>query len=267
VAIYSFTTYFLLVPNHQQPKGCTQNNRGIFSMAEHGDRIVVKLEQPTPQFTPSPQMGSVPPPVSSPPKKRGGCFLKGCVVLLILSVIVVAVAGIGGYFYWGSFKSKPAYSLALLIDAAGRNDQKEIDELFDTDKVVEDYVAEVKEQANKSPILIGPLKQIVEQVIQRMMPEIKEKAREEVKTRIKEIGVLAEGKPFIIYALALPWVIDIKEEGDKASATINTPTNQIELKMERNGDKWKIVGAKDDQAVNRIVERVLKEVTSGGKEK
>jgi hypothetical protein len=115
--------------------------------------------------------------------------------------------------------------------------------------------------------LVGPLKQILEQYIKQNMPQIKEKAREEVKTRIKEIGVLAEGKPFIIYALALPWVIDIKEEGDKANAIIKTPTNQIELKMERNGDKWKIVGAKDDQAVNRIVERVLKEVTSGEKGK
>ena len=239
-------------------------------MAEHGDRIVVKLEQPTPQFTPSPQMsnmppqmGNVPPPVSNPPKKRGGCFLKGCIVLLVLSVVVAVVVGVAGYFYWNNFKSKPAYSLALLIDAAGRNDQKEIDELFDTDRVVEDYVAEVKEQAGKSPILIGPLKQILEQYIKQNMPQIKEKAREEVKTRIKEIGVLAEGKPFIVYALVLPWVIDIKEEGDKANATISTPTNQIELKMERNGDKWKIVGARDDQAVNRIVERVLREVTKG----
>jgi hypothetical protein len=236
-------------------------------MAEHGDRIVVKLEQPMPQFTPPPQMGNMPPPLSNPPKKRGGCFLKGCLVLVILSVIVAVAVGIGGYFYWRNFQSKPAYSLALLIDAAGRNDQKEIDELFDTDRVVEDYVELVKEQAGKSPILVGPLKQILEQYIKQNMPQIKEKAREEVKTRIKEIGVLAEGKPFIIYALALPWVIDIKEEGDKANAIIKTPTNQIELKMERNGDKWKIVGAKDDQAVNRIVERVLKEVTSGEKGK
>jgi hypothetical protein len=58
-------------------------------------------------------------------------------------------------------------------------------------------------------------------------------------------------------------VIDIKEEGENATAVIKTPTNQIELKMQKNGDKWKIVGAKDDQAVNRIVERLLKDLTSG----
>lgn len=233
-------------------------------MADRESRIVVNLEQPKQEFKPNPQIGSNPPPFSTgKPKRRGGCLLKGCIALLIVGVIAVGAVGVGGYFYWSNFKSKPAYSLALLIDAAGRDDQKEIDELFDTDKVVEDYVAAVKDQASKSPILIGPLKKMVEQVIERMMPEIKAKAREEVKTRIKEIGEAAAGKPFVIYALALPWVIDINEVGDNATSTIKTPTNQIELKMQRNGEKWKIIGAKDDQAVNRIVERVLKEVTSG----
>lgn len=233
-------------------------------MADKGSRIVVDFEQPKqPEYRPTPQMNNMPPPINSVPKKRGGCILKGCIVLVILSVIAAVVVGVGGYFYWENYKSKPSYSLALLIDAAGRDDQKAIDELFDTDKVVEDYAAQVKEQAGKSPILIGPLKQLLEQYLKNNMTQIKQRAREEAKTRINEIGQVAQGKPFIIYALALPWVIDIKEEGDNAMATIKTPTNQIELRMQKNGDRWKIVGAKDDQAVNRIVERLLKDLTSG----
>ena len=232
-------------------------------MANKEDRIVVNLSDPTPRVPPTPRAIGNPPPIADKPKGRGGCILKGCVALLIVGIIALGVVGIGGFVYWGNYKGKPGYSLALLIDAAGRDDQKEIDELFDTDKVVEDYVEQVREQAKNSPLLIGPLKQIFEAYIKQMMPQIKQRAREEVKNRIKEIGVQAEGKPFVVYALALPWVIDIKEDGDSATSTIKTPTNEIELKMQRNGDKWKIVGAKDDQAVNRIVEKVIKDVTSG----
>jgi len=241
-------------------------------MPEEGNRIVVNLDQP--QISPNPQYAPPPPqmknvtPASSPPppktKRRGGCLLKGCVVLLILGGIVGAGLGIGGYFYWQNFKSKPGYSLALLIEAGQRDDQQAINELIDTDKVVEDYAAQVKEQAKNNPIVIGPLKGILEKYLNQNMPQIKEKAREEINGRIKEVGQKAEGKPFIVYALALPWVIGITEEGDKATASINYITNTIEIKMERNGDKWKIVGVKDDQAVNRIVERVIQEITTGG---
>jgi hypothetical protein len=238
-------------------------------MPGQGDRIVVNLEQPAGQeFKPVPQMGiggPVPPPViNSKPKRRGGCILKGLVALFVLGLIVVGIIGIAGYFYWESYKTKPAYSLALLIDAAARDDQAAIDELFDTNKVVDDYIAQVKEQARKSPLTVGPLKQIIEQAITRMTPQIKERAREEVKNRVKELGQRAEGKPFIVYALALPFVMDIKEDGDKATATINRGVDTIELKMERNGDKWKIVGVKDNEAIVRIAEKVIKDATNGG---
>ncbi len=245
-------------------------------MSDEGNRIVVNIDSqsgqsPNTQYTPTPQpqmrnVSPIPPlPPSPKTKKRGGCLLKGCLVLLILGVIVGAGLGIGGYVYWQSYMSKPGYSLALLIDAGQRDDQKAIEELIDIDKVVEDYAAQVKEQAKNNPIVVGPLKQILEKFLAQKMPEIKQKAREEIKGRIKEVGQKAEGKPFIVYALALPWVIGITEEGDKATANINYITNTIEIKMERNDNKWKIVGVKDDEAINRIVERIINEMTSGGK--
>ena len=235
-----------------------------------GDRIVVNLEQPARQeYIPAPQMngigGAAPPPVTNPkPKGRGGCILKGLIALLVLGLIVFGVIGIAGYFYWESYKTKPGYSLALLIDAAARDDQATVDSLFDTNKIVDDYTAQVKEQASKSPLVIGPLKQVIEQAVTRMTPQIKERSREEVKNRIKELGQRAEGKPFIVYALALPYVMDIKEDGDNATATINRGVDTIELKMQRNGDRWKIVGVKDNEAIARIAEKVIKDATSGG---
>src|SRR5437870_13481343 len=45
--------------------------------------------------------------------------------------VVALMATVGGYLYWQSLKSTPQYSLALLVDAAKRNDQPTIDQLVD----------------------------------------------------------------------------------------------------------------------------------------
>ncbi|HEY0384430.1 MAG TPA: hypothetical protein VGC64_00395, partial [Pyrinomonadaceae bacterium] len=55
------------------------------------------------------------------PKKgsRGARIL--LLVLLILAGLLLGLA-IGFFFWWRSYKTGPAYSLALLVDAAQRND-------------------------------------------------------------------------------------------------------------------------------------------------
>ena len=51
--------------------------------------------------------------------------------------VLAAVSGVAFYFYWQSLKSTPQYSLALIVDAAKRNDEKQLNEfgwmLFDYD--------------------------------------------------------------------------------------------------------------------------------------
>src|SRR4051812_24964913 len=70
------------------------------------------------------------------PKKRGGCGRILGISAIVLAVILL-IGAVVGYFYWQGLKTSPQYSLALLVDAARRNDQKAIDELVDTDAVVE----------------------------------------------------------------------------------------------------------------------------------
>src|SRR5678816_3172385 len=68
--------------------------------------------------------------------------IAGIVVLSLL-----AIAGVSGYLYYRSFKDTPQYSLALLVDAAKRDDKKTIAELVDTDAVVDDFVAQIMDRA------------------------------------------------------------------------------------------------------------------------
>ncbi len=71
-----------------------------------------------------------PPVQNEKPKKRGGC-LKILGVLGGLLTVLILGAAIGGYFYWQSVKQTPAYSLALLVDAARRDDTAQMEKLAD----------------------------------------------------------------------------------------------------------------------------------------
>ena len=63
--------------------------------------------------------------VHAPKRGSRGAKILGVIALLLGLVVIVAL--VGGYFWWQSYKSKPAYSLALLVDAVERNDTKTID--------------------------------------------------------------------------------------------------------------------------------------------
>src|SRR5262245_64030011 len=70
---------------------------------------------------------------------RAGRVLLSISVVLIL-IVVGAVAG--GYFWWRHYQSQPAYVIALLVDAAQRNDSAEMDRVLDLDKITSDFVAQ-----------------------------------------------------------------------------------------------------------------------------
>src|SRR5216683_1721356 len=75
----------------------------------------------------------------------------GFIAIVLLVVIVGAL--VGGYFWWRHYQSQPAYSLALLVDAAQRNDGAEIDRLLDMDKITSDFLAQVKARVAGSSML------------------------------------------------------------------------------------------------------------------
>ncbi len=80
------------------------------------------------------------------PKKKS-VWLKVLKIFGGLLVLFLIVGAIGGYFYWRNLKTTPQYSLALLVDAARRDDQKTIDELVNTDAVVDDFMPQITDKA------------------------------------------------------------------------------------------------------------------------
>ena len=53
----------------------------------------------------------------------------------LLACLVVAL-GVA-FLSWRHYQTTPTYSLALLVDAAQRNDMPDVDKIVDTDKIVE----------------------------------------------------------------------------------------------------------------------------------
>jgi uncharacterized membrane protein len=201
-----------------------------------------------------------------PPRGSRGSKVLGIIVIVLALCVLGAVAG--GYLWWRSYKTGPAYSLALLVDAAQRSDAKAIDEIVDTDKIVENFIPQVTEKAmgRYAAALTGPLGKQVESLVPKLLPDIKDRVREEVTNRVRELGKRAEGKPFILVALGVPYVVNIKEEGDKASVSATMEDRTTDLTMQRNGERWKIVAVRDDQLAARMVDNIAKNLPAVGSE-
>ncbi len=191
------------------------------------------------------------------PKKRGGFrkFLK--IFAAIIGLILIAGA-LGGYFYWRNLKQTPQYSLALLVDAARRDDQKAVDELVDTDAVVDDFMPQITDKAIElygrgvAPATI----QKIAQVAAPLMPAIKQRARSEVPNLIREKTGQFQSYPFWAIAAGAGNFLDITIENEKAFVKSKIPDRPLEVTMKRNGEKWQVVAVKDEVLARRIAEKI-----------
>jgi hypothetical protein len=72
----------------------------------------------------------------------------------------------------------------------------------------------------------------------------------------------AQGKPFLLIALGIPWVATVDQKGDNANVVIEIKGRVTELTMQRNGELWKVVAVKDDQMTQHILDS-MKQVLPG----
>src|SRR5829696_6159945 len=185
-------------------------------------------------------------------------------------VIIVAVS-VGSYLYWQSFKDTPQYSLALIIDAARKDDQASIDKLVDTSAVVDDFIPQVTSKAIEiygrglPPQTIARVAQVAEPV----MPAVKDRARSELPGVIRRKSEKFESVPFAAMVIGAGRYLDIETVGNTATVKSLLPDHSFEFKMMREGGLWKIVGVKDNELSERIAKAIGQEVivaaTTNGK--
>ncbi len=209
------------------------------------------------------------PPQRFPPASPRRSSLKK-ILAIIAVLLVVAVAGIalGGFLWWQHYKTTPAYSIALLIDAAQRNDVPAVEKIVDTDKIVDNFATQIAEKAagQYGSALTSSVRKQIDNLVPTLIPFVKQQVRDGVAARVREISEGSNKKPFILLALGVPYVVTITSEGDNGKASADIKQQHVELDLHREGDTWRVVGVHDDALVQQIAEQVIKQlpgVTNG----
>lgn len=168
------------------------------------------------------------------------------------------IAAGAGYFYWKSFEETPQYSLALLFDAARRDDNTAVAELVDSDAVVDSFVPQVTAKAFElygrglPPQAVALLSGIADP----LMPAIKQRARDELPRLIRRETERFADVPFAAMVLGADRYLDITVEGETATVRSKLPSHTFDVKMRRNGKKWQIVSVRDEVLAQRIAEAI-----------
>jgi len=184
----------------------------------------------------------------------------------VIIVLVAFLAAAGGYLWWLYYRTTPAYSLALLVDALQRNEVTVVNEIVDIDKIVDSLAAEVTEKstARYGGTLSTQQRRRVEALVPSVLPGVKQSIRDSLAKRLQEISEEYKPKPFTILAIELPYLVRIATDGDTAKALVPAKDREIELILRRNGERWKVAAVKDDLLVPRVVDGIMKEFPAIG---
>jgi hypothetical protein len=195
----------------------------------------------------------------SAPRSRSRKILftvAGIVLALLMTGLV------GGYFYWKSFENTPQYSLALLVDAARRDDQDQIDKFVAIDSIVDEFMPQI---TGKAVELYGrglPPQTIlrVAKVATPLMPALKERARAQLPVLIRRKTARFESVPFAAMVIGADRYLDIRIDGDVAMVRSKLPEHSFEVRMQRNGNRWRIVGIRDEALATEVAQKVGQEI-------
>ena len=186
----------------------------------------------------------------------------GLILVGLLLVVFVAAC-----FWWLHYKTTPAYSLALVVDSAQRNDTAAFDRVVDMDKVVDNFVEQVA-QTTSGGLASGvatPLRTQLESLAPNVMASVKQTIKEETRKRITEVAASSSARPFFLTALAIPFKADISKSDETAKVTINTGADQVELTMQRlEGGQWRVVAMRDEALAGRVANNIVKYLPGSG---
>jgi nitrate reductase NapE component len=195
-------------------------------------------------------------------KRRRWPRVLGILALLVLLFVVVAV--VGGYFLVRRYQSSPTYALALMFDAAQRNDAAEFQKRVDDDEIAKNMTAAVSQKAaaRYGQAINSSVQQKIDSTMQSLLPRVKQTVHDEFLNAMKSFA--AEQRSFISIVGAVQQMMTVTTNGDSAKATGKMAGHDIELGMRRDAGGWKVIDVKDEAIVQRVVDSVMKELPAIG---
>lgn len=204
----------------------------------------------------------------APARRKSSRWLRILVVLAIFVAALLGVIVLSGFFWWRHYQTTPAYSLALLLDAAQRGNEEELAKRIDYEEVARNMVGAVSKKANAryGLAMSSETQQKIDQAMPSLMPRMKQTIHDEVAKEIKSFVTVSapNPKPFYVLLFGVPWLLTITTEGDVAKAVTATTNSSFELTMRRDADRWKVTSFNADVVVQRVVDSVMKDLPAIG---
>ena len=201
-------------------------------------------------------------------RRRGRRVRRILTLLGVALIFVVSGCVAGAYVWWENYSRGPAYSLALLIDAARRNDTETVGSLVDSDRIAQNFIPQVMSRIpGRDPAagVSGALRRLpVAGAPSPVLPNVRDSVRDEISRQAKDLAARSgagDRMPLFLLALAIPRAVDeIDQQGDTATIKFKTGGSPVELTMARQNDAlWKIVAVKDDALAARVAGSVAAE--------
>ena len=185
-------------------------------------------------------------------------------ILALLVLLFVVAAAVGGYFLVRRYQSSPTYALALIFDAAQRNDTAEFDKRIAGEEIAKNMTAAVTQKAavRYGGSLDSSVQQKIDSTMSSLLPRVKQTVHDEFLNALK--AAAPEQRSFISIVGAVQSLMTVTTNGDSAKATGKMAGHDIELGMRRDADGWKVIDVKDDLIVQRVVDSVMKELPAIG---
>jgi len=183
-------------------------------------------------------------------------------LIFITLIAMLAISCSAGFFYWRSLKDTPQYSLALLVDAARRDDKAQVSQLVDIDSVVEDFLPQIMSSAVEMYGRGLPQQTIANlaAVAKPILPALKERARTELPRVIRERTEKFDYVPFAAIVMGADRYLEIKIKGDTADIKSKIEDKPLELTMKRINDRWVVVGIREQELSDNIARTVGQQV-------
>jgi hypothetical protein len=186
--------------------------------------------------------------------------------LALLLLVFVALAAVGGFLLWRRYQSSPSYALALILDAAQRNDVAEFEKRIADEEIAKNMTAAVSQKAaaRYGYALNSSIQQKIDGAMPSLLPRVKQSVHDEFLNAMKAFAAAPEQRSFISIIGVVQSLMTVTTNGNDAKATGKMAGRNIELGMRRDADGWKVIDVKDDVIVQRVVDSVMKELPAIG---
>jgi hypothetical protein len=176
--------------------------------------------------------------------------------LIIVGVVLVLL--VGCYAWWQSYQKSPAYSLALLVNAAQHDDMPAVESLIDADQIAQGFVPQVIDNlAGANSALPPQARASLSTALPALLPRVRETMRDEIAREVKGFSKDDSSRwPFFVKALGVRQLATVEEKGDAATVALKAGERPVELVMRREGALWKVVTVKDAQLAGEIAARL-----------